>query len=254
MALVVSVLGLIRSCTNVPWSNVIHFQFTGHKWRIYVTGTLYLAQLIHVCQNELHSNNLLWWMILCFYMYIYNKITLWLVILSLDYAITTSIQRRPTRWYLQLHILAFSGLKFLELLQVVYIGTQSFILTVSYTVLPKLKKKNGIYCSIYLRLRMASGRREACLYRRSWIRWLPVYRVVINSPKKIDFDRSKVKVTGTVHCFLKVQSYHKNWAIEFIFNFFVDTSLYALSTETIKTWASREMTSHKIRQYLTFNM
>ena len=26
--------------------------------------------------------------------------------------------------------------------------------------------------------------------------------------------RSKVKVTGTVHCFLKVQSYHKNWAIE----------------------------------------
>ena len=25
---------------------------------------------------------------------------------------------------------------------------------------------------------------------------------------------SNVKVTGTVHCFLKVQSYHKNWAIE----------------------------------------
>ena len=32
------------------------------------------------------------------------------------------------------------------------------------------------------------------------------YRVVINLPKKIDFDRSKVKVTGMVHCFLKVQS------------------------------------------------
>ena len=41
-----------------------------------VTGTLYLAQLIHVCQNDLHSNNLLGWMILCLYMYIYNKITL----------------------------------------------------------------------------------------------------------------------------------------------------------------------------------
>ena len=31
----------------------------------------------------------------------------------------------------------------------------------------------------------------------------------------IDFDRSKVKVTVMVHCFLKVKSYHKNWAIEF---------------------------------------
>ena len=29
------------------------------------------------------------------------------------------------------------------------------------------------------------------------------YRVVLNS-------LSKVKITGTVHCFLKVQSYHKN--------------------------------------------
>ena len=36
------------------------------------------------------------------------------------------------------------------------------------------------------------------------------YRVVINSLKKIHIDRSKVKVTRTVHCFLKVQSYHKN--------------------------------------------
>ena len=34
------------------------------------------------------------------------------------------------------------------------------------------------------------------------------YRVVLNSLKKI--HRSKVKVTGTVHWFLKVQSYHKN--------------------------------------------
>ena len=36
LGLIRSVLGLIRSCTNVPLSNVIHFQFTGHKWRIYV--------------------------------------------------------------------------------------------------------------------------------------------------------------------------------------------------------------------------
>ena len=34
------------------------------------------------------------------------------------------------------------------------------------------------------------------------------YRVVLNLLKKIDLHRSKV--TGTVHCFLKVQSYHKN--------------------------------------------
>ena len=30
------------------------------------------------------------------------------------------------------------------------------------------------------------------------------YRVVLNSLKKVDLHRSKVKVTGTVHCFLKV--------------------------------------------------
>ena len=36
------------------------------------------------------------------------------------------------------------------------------------------------------------------------------YRIVLDSLKKIDLHRSKVKVTGTVHCFLKVQSYHKN--------------------------------------------
>ena len=148
-----------------------------------VTGTLYLAQLIHACQNDLHSNNLLGSMILCLYMYIYNKITVWLVILSLDCTTTISIQRRPACplpessvsqiWQyrgaaclddIYSYILAISGLKFL---QVVYIGTQSFILTASYTVLPKLKRKNGIYCSIDLRLLMTRGRREACLYRRS---------------------------------------------------------------------------------------
>ena len=36
------------------------------------------------------------------------------------------------------------------------------------------------------------------------------YRGVFNSLITIDLHRSKVKVTGTVHCFLKVQSYHKN--------------------------------------------
>ena len=94
--LVRSVLGLIRSCTNVTLFNVIHFQSTGHKLAyLRVTGTLYLAQLIHACQNDLHINNLLGWMILCLYMYIYNRIMLWLVILSLDCATTISKQRRP---------------------------------------------------------------------------------------------------------------------------------------------------------------
>ena len=36
------------------------------------------------------------------------------------------------------------------------------------------------------------------------------YRVILNSLKKLDLRRSKVKVTGTVHCFLKIQSYHKH--------------------------------------------
>ena len=54
--------------------------------------------------------------------------------------------------------------------------------------------------------------------------------------------------------FCKVQLYHKNWATENFQYFFVDTSLYALSNETIKTRASREMTSQKIRQNLTFNV
>ena len=37
------------------------------------------------------------------------------------------------------------------------------------------------------------------------------YRVVLNALKKKNLThRSMVKVTGTVHCFLKVQSYHKS--------------------------------------------
>ena len=38
-----------------------------------------------------------------------------------------------------------------------------------------------------------------------------MYSVALNShSKNIDLHRSMVKVTETVHCFLKVQSYHKN--------------------------------------------
>ena len=41
------------------------------------------------------------------------------------------------------------------------------------------------------------------------------YRVnVLNSLRTISLHRATVKVTGTVHCFLKVQSYHKNIVIE----------------------------------------
>ena len=36
------------------------------------------------------------------------------------------------------------------------------------------------------------------------------YMVVLNSQKNSDLHMSKVMVTGTVHCFLNVQSYHKN--------------------------------------------
>ena len=55
----------------------------------------------------------------------------------------------------------------------------------------------------------------------------------------IKFDRLRTKVTRTVHCFFKVQSYHRNWAIENAQCIYVDTYLYALSYETIKTWGSR---------------
>ena len=36
------------------------------------------------------------------------------------------------------------------------------------------------------------------------------YRVILNSLKQKDLHRSKVKVTGKVHCSLKVQSCHKS--------------------------------------------
>ena len=55
-----------------------------------------------------------------------------------------------------------------------------------------------------------------------------LYRILIGLYSihwtKIDLHRSKVKVTRTVHYFLKVQSYHKNWAIEKFQFFFIDTS------------------------------
>ena len=34
-------------------------------------------------------------------------------------------------------------------------------------------------------------------------------RIVLKSLKKIDLHRSNVNVTGTVHCFFRVQPYHK---------------------------------------------
>ena len=49
------------------------------------------------------------------------------------------------------------------------------------------------------------------------------YRVVLNS-LNIDLHMSKVKVTVTVHCFLRVQSYHKNGDIDKFQLFFIDTS------------------------------
>ena len=36
------------------------------------------------------------------------------------------------------------------------------------------------------------------------------YSAVLDLLRNIDIHILKVKVTGTVHCFLKVQSYHKN--------------------------------------------
>ena len=49
-----------------------------------------------------------------------------------------------------------------------------------------------------------------------------LYRILtgLNSINYIDLHRSKIKVTGTVHYFLKVQSYHKNWATEHFPYFF----------------------------------
>ena len=44
------------------------------------------------------------------------------------------------------------------------------------------------------------------------------------SVRPFDFYGLKAKVIGTVHCFLKVQSYHKNWAIEKFQICFIDTS------------------------------
>ena len=75
-----------------------------------------------------------------------------------------------------------------------------------------------------------------------------VYRILIGLYSihwKNYLHRSMVKDTGTVHCFLKVQSYHKNWTIAKFQIFVIDTFLETLFYETIKTWASIEMTSQK---------
>ena len=73
-------------------------------------------------------------------------------------------------------------------------------------------------------------------------------RVVLNS-LQIHWP-SKVKVTWTVHCFLKVQSYHKNWAIETFHRHLLGYSI---------RWNNKNLSEQrndviKIRQYLTLNM
>ena len=82
------------------------------------------------------------------------------------------------------------------------------------------------------------------------------YMVVLDSLNKI--HRAMVKVTGTVHCFLKVQSYHKNWAIEKIIIVFIDT----LFDETIgysirrnnKNWSEQRNDVTKYTPIFDFNM
>ena len=72
-----------------------------------------------------------------------------------------------------------------------------------------------------------------------------IYSLIINSQKIIDLHRSKVKVTGTVHRFLKVQSYHKNWDTE-NFQYFFCRQLFVCPIKwNNKTRARREMTSQK---------
>ena len=63
------------------------------------------------------------------------------------------------------------------------------------------------------------------------------YRVVLNSLKKLTFIGQR-----------------KNWDIEKFHFFFIDTSYDTLFNETIKTWASREMTSQKNTSIFDFNM
>ena len=77
------------------------------------------------------------------------------------------------------------------------------------------------------------------------------HMVVLNSQKYIDLHRSKVKVTGTVHFSLKVQWYHKNWAIE-QFQFFFHRHLLGYSIRwNNKNWSEQRNDVTKIRQYLT---
>ena len=50
------------------------------------------------------------------------------------------------------------------------------------------------------------------------------YRVVLNSQKNIDIHRSKVKVTGTVHCFFEGTVISQKLSHRKISIFFIDTS------------------------------
>ena len=55
------------------------------------------------------------------------------------------------------------------------------------------------------------------------------YRVAFNSLQNIDLHGLKVKVTGKVHCCLKVQPYHKNLTIDkFLFFFHIHLLGYSI--------------------------
>ena len=85
-----------------------------------------------------------------------------------------------------------------------------------------------------------------------------VYRILIGlysiHTKILTLIGQRSRSQGRYIAFWRYSHITKNWAIEKFQYFFIGISLDTLFDETIKTWASREMTSQKIRQYLTLNM
>ena len=59
---------------------------------------------------------------------------------------------------------------------------------------------------------------------------------------------------GRYIAFWRYSHIKKNWAIDKFHFVFLDTSWDTLFDETIKTWANREMTSHKNTSLFDFNM
>ncbi len=62
---------------------------------------------------------------------------------------------------------------------------------------------------------------------------------IATAGKKCDLQISKVKVTAMAHCFNNVALYLQNQTRENSHFFWVNTSWYTLSDETIKTRANR---------------